>query len=136
MRSKYKRRRRTRRSASAAGAIPASSIFDEQLDRENTIALVSEELEGTLNGFMIASIVTAPPVYDPGSLVCMVDDFTVASADLWPTVGKELLDEVRRLANARGAKLFVVVCGHLDEPKRAMLIECGHTIASEWYVSV
>ncbi len=34
----------------------------------------------------------------------------------------------------RIADQSVVVCGHLDQPKRTMLDQMGYSIASEWYV--
>ncbi len=111
-----------------------TAFFCDLLHRENTLCLVSEH-EEQINGFIIAAIVAAPPVYDPGSLVCIVDDFVMASPVLWTTVGKDLLQEARRTAESQGAKLAVVVCGHRDEPKREMLQSAGLSIASEWYVS-
>jgi hypothetical protein len=33
------------------------------------------------------------------------------------------------------AALAVVVTGHLDQPKREMLRECGLELASEWWVT-
>ena len=111
-----------------------AAYFRAQLADKDTICLVSEN-EGRLDGFLIARIVTAPPVYDPGTLVCMVDDFAVATPDQWESIGKPLLHHVRSLAQSRGAGLAVVVCGHLDEAKREMLRASGFYIASEWYVS-
>ena len=111
-----------------------AAFFHAQLLREDTLCLVSEH-EGQIEGFVIAGVVTAPPVYDPGSPVCMIDDFVVASPDQWATIGRSLLEEARNRAQARGANLSVVVCGHLDEPKREMLRSAGFSIASEWYVN-
>ncbi|MCL4545642.1 MAG: hypothetical protein M1118_13785 [Chloroflexi bacterium] len=76
----------------------------------------------------------APPVYDPGGSSCEIDDFCVAQAGDWQTVGEALLTEANREAKARGAVQCVVVCGHLDLPKRAMLSALGFTVASEWWV--
>ncbi len=119
----------------AQGASEKQSLFFQaQLARDNIIILVSEEASGT-EGFVIASLVDAPPVYDPGGKVCMVDDFMVSAPALWPTVGRALLTEATAQAKARGAVLSVVVCGHQDEPKRAMLNASGAAIASEWYTN-
>ena len=90
--------------------------FRDQLGEKDTICLVAEH-EDQVRGFLIAKVVTAPPVYDPGTLVGMIDDFVVASPDRWTCAGKDLLQEVRRRAQSRGASLSVVVCGHLDEAK-------------------
>ena len=111
-----------------------TSFFHAQLSREDTLCLVYEHA-GKIDGFIIATIVAAPPVYDPGSPVCMIDDFVVESPELWTTVGRELHQEARRFTQAQGAKLAVVVCGHLDGSKRKMLTSLGLYVASEWYVS-
>lgn len=108
--------------------------FKMLVAKDDVIALVYAEAE-RIQGFIIASVTTAPPVYDPGSQVIVVDDFTVSAPEQWPTVGAALLTEARSRAKARGAALSIVVCGHLDEPKRAMLRACGFVLASEWYVN-
>ena len=93
-----------------------------------------EEESGAVRGFIWGKVVDAPPVYDPGGKVCMVDDFVVREPALWAAVGRALLDEVRRLARERGAVLVVVVCGPHDQPKRALLAMDDFTVASEWHV--
>jgi len=115
-------------------AIKHTPYLAAQIGRENTICLVAEQAD-VIIGFVIANITAAPPVYDPGSLVCYVDDFTVRDSSDWPKIGKELLTEARRLAALHGANLTVVVCGQRDEPKRELLKSEGLYVASEWYVS-
>ena len=133
-RSEYEQYAPTFWRAAKDAAQKQSPYFRDQLSQEDTICLVSEN-EGQVTGFIIAKVTTAPPVYDPGSLVCMIDDFVVASPDQWASTGKDLLQAVRHLAQSRGANLVVVVCGHLDEAKREMLRASDFYIASEWYVS-
>jgi hypothetical protein len=103
--------------------------FEKLVADESVIALV-HETDGLLDGFVIAALMQAPPVYNPSGLTCMIDDFV---AD-WSTIGSALLEAAAQEAKQRGAVQVVVVCGHLDEPKRAMLHGQGLTIASEWYV--
>jgi GNAT superfamily N-acetyltransferase len=105
-----------------------------QIRRENVIALV-HDLGAEIDGFVIATLMPAPPVYDPGGLTCLIDDFAVAEGSAWQSIGAALLHEVRREAAARGAVQAVVVCGHRDVPKREMLAGSGFTIASEWYAT-
>lgn len=88
-------------------------FFKALIAQENVITLV-EKSEGAIRGFIIATLVGSPPVYDPGGLTCLIDDFTVASPTsgrasarscsrkwlgaqkskepfkLWPFVGKEM----------------------------------------------
>lgn len=103
------------------------------VNKEDIISLVHER-DGAIDGFAIADLLQAPAVYDVG-LTCRVDDFTVAESQDWEKVGRALLDAVMREAKQRGVMQMVVVCGHLDEPKRKMLAHAGFTIASEWYVN-
>lgn len=108
-------------------------FFEHLLSRENVILLVHER-EDIIDGFIIATFVTAPPVYNPGGFVCSIDDFCVVSSSEWQGIGRSLLDEMMHEAKERGATLAVVVCGHLDKPKREMLRALGFSIATEWYV--
>jgi GNAT superfamily N-acetyltransferase len=108
-------------------------FFERLIENDRVIALV-HELSGSIDGFVIASLMDAPPVYDPGGMTCLIDDFVVAAAGNWTTVGEALLAAANQEAKARGAVQTVVVCGHRDGPKRAMLAEGGFSIASEWYV--
>ncbi|HXN86916.1 MAG TPA: hypothetical protein VN867_12645 [Candidatus Binataceae bacterium] len=110
-----------------------TALFEKLLQRENVIALVHDS-NAIVDGFVIATITPAPPVYDPGGATCLIDDFTVTENDLWQTAGRALLREAIRIAKERGAVQTVVVCGHLDEAKRAFLRSESLTIASEWYV--
>lgn len=105
----------------------------ELIDDDSVITLVAV-LAQALVGFVVARLAPAPPVYDPGGLTCMVDDFTVASSDDWPTLGVDLLNAVRHAVSGRGAAQLVVVTAQLDEAKRAALAASGLGVASEWWV--
>ena len=107
--------------------------FQRLLTGTDVIALVAET-EATLLGFVMGVITTAPPVYNPGGLVCIVDDFAVGNPTEWGSVGAALLAAVEQEAKARGAVLSVVVCAQQDQVKRTMLRETGLTVASEWQV--
>jgi len=96
-----------------------------------TLVVVTER---DVAGFAIATVAAAPPVYDPGGLTCMVDDFAVADSRDWPTVGVVLLRAVSRAALERGAAQMVVVTAQLDEAQRAVLAASGLSVASEWWV--
>jgi hypothetical protein len=108
-------------------------FFQHLLTRTDVIALVAEA-GNTLSGFIISAITPAPPVYNPGGPVCIVDDFGVANPQEWDSVGAALLAAVEREAKARGAVLSVVVCAQRDQAKRAMLQQAGLAVASEWHV--
>lgn len=111
--------------------------------REYFVSLIADEAimtfvaicDNTLVGFVIGRLVPAPPVYNPGGPTCSIDDFTVDHPASWATVGVDLLRAMQKEAFSRGAAQLVVVCGHLDEPKRAALEGCALTIASEWWVA-
>jgi hypothetical protein len=101
---------------------------------DDVITLVSEQ-GGQVTGFLIATLTSAPGVYDPGGLTCQIDDFVVGPVEKWPTTGAELLRAGLAEAGRRGAIQAVVVTGHLDQPKREALQACGLEIASEWWVT-
>jgi GNAT superfamily N-acetyltransferase len=107
--------------------------FKRMLDDDQAIVLLAE-LESELRGFVIARIVTAPPVYNPGGLTCMVDDFAVLEPADWPGAGVALLQGARNWAAEKGAAQLVVVTAHLDQPKRAALRGAQLRLASEWWV--
>jgi hypothetical protein len=68
-------------------------------------------------------------------MTVFVDDFVVSEGDAWVTIGRVLLDAIREWGRDRGAVQTVVVCGPLDQPKRAMLEAANHVVASEWWTS-
>ena len=109
------------------------AYFTSILDDDKTLVLTATE-DADLRGFAIGRLVRAPPVYDPGGISCVVDDFAVADPDEWLTVGPLLLDALRSWAASRDAAQMIVVTAHLDEPKRAALPSHGLTLASEWWV--
>lgn len=105
----------------------------ETLVQDTSAIVVVHDRDGEIDGVAVGVLEVAPPMYDPGGLTCIIDDFVVASPDLWGTVGVKLLGAVARQARRQGAALAVVVCGHLDRQKRAILAVSGFSIFSEWY---
>ena len=91
-------------------------------------------LDRLVEGFAVARLMPPPPVYDPGGLACVLDDFTVSEAGQWVDLGRLLLQAAREWALSRGAVQIVVVTAHLDQSKRAVLEAAGLSIASEWWV--
>ncbi|HBQ95243.1 MAG: hypothetical protein M1294_13100 [Firmicutes bacterium] len=119
----------------APGAVEKHRGFIEcVISQERTIALVWEQ-RATIEGFIIANIISAPPVYEPGGPTCMVDDYWVRGGRAWDTIGRELLERASIEAKSQfGAAQILVVCGHKDNAKRTMLQNQNLQIASEWYV--
>lgn len=118
----------------AADAREKHAPFLSKLVQDERVVTLVSESNGSVNGFLIATLVPAPPVYDTGGMTCSIDDFWVENGHGWEQRGKALLDEAIREMKTQGAVQTVVVCAHLDAAKRAMLAEEGFTIASEWYV--
>lgn len=52
------------------------AFFEDQLGSSNVIALVYRENKD-IEGFIIGALKKAPPVYAPGGLTCVIDDFCV-----------------------------------------------------------
>jgi hypothetical protein len=107
-------------------------FFAKQLTDTSCICLIAEN-DGVIDGFLIARISPAPPVYNPGGLACVIDDFALTNPADWPTVGAALEAETARRAQAAGVAILVTVCGRHDDLKRAMLHDSGAHVTSEWY---
>lgn len=110
-----------------------SKWFKELLKQHDCLMLVTEENHEVV-GFIIGRITKAPEVYNPGGLTLMIDDFCVKTPQLWNTVGKQLISEIKRLAKDKNASQILTVCGAHDEPKQKLLKNLGLTVASQWYV--
>ncbi len=100
-----------------------------QLTDPDVIVLVSTTGIDTVVGFAIGVITAAPPVYAPGGLTCLVDDFTLGPAADWATDGVDLLIAVRLKAAGRGAVQVVVVTAALHaEESRALRRRTGQRL--------
>lgn len=106
--------------------------FEERLNDDKSILLTSMHKEKII-GFIVGQLILSPEVYNPGGLTLMVDDFCVDQEIDWLSVGKKLINEIRRQAKERDAEQIIVVCGHHDQAKARFLEEVGLTIVSNWY---
>lgn len=119
---------------------PAADALDKQRVFFATLVEDSETLFDVavtadhLDGFIIARVAPAPPVYNPGGATCLVDDFTVDDPESWPVAGPLLLARVRAWAADRGAVQLVVVTAAGDKPKLATLSTAHLGLTSEWWV--
>lgn len=107
--------------------------FQQLVEDDAVATLVHDDERGTVDGFLVGTLVPAPPVYDPGGMTCSVDDFMVANPAQWDSVGLDLLRAAQEWSRRRGAVQTVVVCGPQDQPKRQMLFDSGLQVASEWF---
>ena len=79
----------------ARGSADLSTLwFGHLMKQGNVLTLISDD-GGATNGFLMATLVDAPPVYDIPGKTCMIDDYAVATDALWPSVGHDLLSEAR-----------------------------------------
>lgn len=109
------------------------AFLQDQLAKADQCFLVHNE-GGKVDAWINGRLVTAPPVYEPGGRVLLVDDFCVSKPELWATAGRALLLEAKAWAKGQGVVLVNVVCGPEDAPKRALLKALGLGVASEWHV--
>ncbi len=108
--------------------------LEHQIASSDVLAFVHQSGE-QMDGFIIGRVGPAPPVYDPGGPVCVVDDFVVADVERWIEIGSALLRQVEAAAHReRGCALVIVVCGDHDRPKQELLHRDGARIASQWWV--
>jgi hypothetical protein len=117
----------------APGSAEAQAAYFESLfQRDDVLMLVHRAVEGVA-GFLIAHLHAAPPVFAPGGLTCIIDDFCMAEGFYWPKAGAHLLREAMRCAKERGAVQVVVVCPHRDQIKQTLLAAEGLSVVSEWH---
>lgn len=109
-------------------------FFKSLLTNERATALVAYDDE-QLVGFLIAINTPAPPVYEPGGTTILVDDFCVADASLWPSVGRSLLDQLEVIGREAGWRQYVVVSGKADQSKSEFLTSTHLSLASTWWTT-
>jgi hypothetical protein len=119
----------------AAGALDKHRAYLASLVASKEVITLVSEHAGQVDGFLVATLVPAPPVYDPGGMSCDIDDFVVVPASNWPSVGAALLRAGLAEAARRGAVQAVVVTGRRDQSKRRTLRACGLEVASEWWLA-
>jgi len=107
--------------------------LSQLVDDPEVGTFVHEDAKGDVDGFVVITTVPAPPVYDPGGLSSLIDDFAVSPSDRWTTAGVALLAEATAWAREHGAVQVVVVSGPHDHPKRTALHDAGLYLASEWF---
>lgn len=113
----------------------AQTLFFNWLLKQNHAIALVHETPNEIDGFAIATLITAPPVYAPGGQTALIDDFTVSDPQLWDSVGNSLFEAIRAEARNRGAVGIVSICAHHDEAKRQFLSSRGLRIVSEWHFS-
>ncbi|MEM8922748.1 MAG: hypothetical protein AAGD35_04530 [Actinomycetota bacterium] len=89
----------------------------------------AEQATATVDGFVIARAVDAPPVYDPGGRTCLVDDLVVPTL----AVAERLMSAVRRWGDDNGCTQLVVVTAAADAERRHLLGQSGLHPTSEWW---
>ena len=109
-------------------------FFEMLFGKEENVCLAAEEA-GKQVGFLIALPLRVPPVYDPGGPAATIDDFCVISEDRWADIGAALLAEARSRLRARGVSQVVVVCGHKDAAKSAMLRQTDMSLTTDWWTA-
>ncbi|WP_309083261.1 GNAT family N-acetyltransferase [Chelativorans sp.] len=103
----------------------------ELLKSGEHVFLVAEHSSG-IAGFLLASPVRVPPVYDAGP-TAVIDDFHVADDAIWNDVGGALLTELRLRLRERGFVQFVFVSAHRDTAKMRFLHEQGLSEHASWF---
>jgi ribosomal protein S18 acetylase RimI-like enzyme len=117
----------------AGGEAMSRAFFAHLLTKPETLFLIAE-WSGTATGFLIASPVATPPVFDAGP-TALIDDFCVDDPAMWPVVGQSLLRMARAELKARGIRQIVVVSGFKDAEKMAFLESEKLSLASTWWTA-
>ena len=108
--------------------------FKELLDNPEYLLFIAKDSNQQCMGFVIGKLMQSPQVYNPGGLTLLIDDFCVATEALWPSVGLQLLKQIKKYSQEKGAIQVIVVCGHHDKLKAKFLNENNLNIVSDWYL--
>jgi L-amino acid N-acyltransferase YncA len=95
------------------------------------VFLVAEATHG-IAGFLLASSMPVPPVYDAGP-TAVIDDFDVVDSATWSEVGSLLLAEARRRLRELGFAQFIFVSAKGDLPKMDFLRAQGLSEHAAWF---
>jgi len=118
----------------AQGSLALSEdYFRFLMQSEDNCALVNEDYAG-VDGFLIATLVDAPPVYDPGGKTCLIDDFAVAEDEMWASVGEALVERASEWAKSKGATQTVVITPLAYDAKLSFLKNRDMTPTASWWV--
>ena len=118
----------------AANAAAMSTMWFGHLFTTAEVAIVAEE-DGAVSGFLIATHVPSPPIFDIPGRTALIDDFMIADQARWDEVGGALLAEARRLLAAKDYAQIVVVNAAKDPDKTAFLEKADLSLASQWWTA-
>ena len=116
----------------AANAAAMSTAWFGHLFATAPVAIVAEEKDA-VNGFLIATDIAAPPIFDIPGKTALIDDFMIADRARWHDVGAALLDDARRKLATDGYAQIIVVNAAKDVDKTAFLEKADLSIASQWW---
>jgi len=114
----------------SALAVPMTQALLAHLVDQAETFLVAER-DG-IDGFLIATPIASPPVYDPGGPCVLVDDFCVRDDGLWAEVGGALLDAAWQGWRRRGVARVISVSPEADLIKTAFYQTRGLAPTSRW----
>lgn len=106
--------------------------FGHLMNQDNVLTLISEQ-GGKADGFLIASLIDAPPVYDISGKACMIDDYALETDALWASVGRDLLSEAKAWARQKGAVQVIVVSPTDHADKNGFMENEGLTETTKWW---
>jgi GNAT superfamily N-acetyltransferase len=119
----------------AQGAERPTAAWLAHLARDAEMLFLVAVEEEAIAGFLVSRFYASPPVFDPGGLTAMIDDFCVADIERWTDIGGALLREVRRLLRDRGVAQVIVACPTKDDAKLALLQASDLSPASTWWTA-
>ena len=105
-----------------------SEYFSNIINDDSYIALVCD----CKTAFIIGNIIQPPKVYNSG-LTLMIDDFCIENNCKWDIHGRNLLDEIIKIAKSRDISQIIAVSGDHDIEKNLFLEKHGLICMSRWY---
>lgn len=105
--------------------------FASLIESSRHVFLIAEHADEIV-GFILASPMPVPPVYDAGP-TAVIDDFDVSDPSNWNEVGGALVAEVRRRLKERGVVQFIFISARCDTTKMNFLKAQGLSEHASWF---
>jgi predicted N-acetyltransferase YhbS len=106
-------------------------FFESLLATGKHVFLVAEE-EGDIIGFLLASPMPVPPIYDAPT-TAIIDDFAVSDSTRWEEVGGLLVQETRKRLKERGVVQFIFIGPQRHTKKMDFLRAQGLSEHASWF---
>lgn len=110
-----------------------TQAFFGYLTQSDEAIVLCARTEANVQGFVIALKHAVPPAYAPPGDTYLIDDFALADAALWPSVGVALMQAAEAAAKAKGAGQLIAVSAMVEHARSETYAAEGFNPVSQWW---